>query len=339
MSKRERLMGALEICSGARIGELAGAQSGHGCFANNMAIVTFVGGEGIASPPRVCVGDEFVEHLNETSKTGLGRVMCVRGETRGPARVKLADALRAYWAATDMPMAEDRHEKGWKVERPNWWVLQLSVNQLRFDPSSQKEVEAWLDASGVGQVNNNAQAIRTDLKRLLKATDPKEGQMFVNVVGGSLNGPAMDRASAELMARGVPHTVEMGPLLMKSAGVKAGKWVAGKRESIVPPMPILAKSTYSLLNRCLDRAYREMIAEGKVDLQLGDDRESPDWGHYTWRRLAAEACQAVFERGERSDVDVDLLMGWRLAKWNKQMRLHYSDRGVRTGRAHLTEMI
>ena len=129
------------------------------------------------------------------------------------------------------------------------------------------------------------------------------------------------------------------PLNCDAAKAKAGKWVAGKRESIVPPMPILAKSTYSLLNRCLDRAYRDMIAEGKVDLQLGDDRESPDWGHYTWRRLAAEACQAVFERGECSDVDVDLLMGWRLAKWNKQMRLHYSDRGVRTGRAHLTEMI
>ena len=98
-------------------------------------------------------------------------------------------------------------------------------------------------------------------------------------------------------------------------------------------------STYPLLNRCLERAYTEMIAEKKVDLMKGDDREKPDWGHYTWRRLAAESCQAAFARGECSEPDVDLLMGWRLKKWEKQMRLHYSERGVRTSRAHLIERI
>ena len=126
---------------------------------------------------------------------------------------------------------------------------------------------------------------------------------------------------------------------MKTAGTKPGRWVGGKRESIVPPMPILAKSEYGVLNKCLDYAYAEMISDGRVDIQAGDDRDSPDWGHYTWRRLAAEACQAVHARKECSAEDIDLLMGWRLKKWQKEMRLHYSDRGVRTSRAHLTEMI
>ena len=94
-----------------------------------------------------------------------------------------------------------------------------------------------------------------------------------------------------------------------------------------------------LQNRVLNRVYDEMIAAGKVDLQLGGDRESPDWGHYTWRRLAAENAQACLSRGDCKEEDVDLYMGWRLAKWSKQMRLHYSDRGVRTSRAHLTERI
>ena len=80
-------------------------------------------------------------------------------------------------------------------------------------------------------------------------------------------------------------------------------------------------------------------AEGKVDLQLGGERTEPSWGHYTWRRLAAEFAQACLARGECKEEDVDLHMGWRLAKWSKQMRLHYSDRGVRTSRAHLTELI
>ena len=56
-------------------------------------------------------------------------------------------------------------------------------------------------------------------------------------------------------------------------------------------------------------------------------------------RAAAEFAQACLARGECKEEDVDLHMGWRLAKWSKQMRLHYSDRGVRTSRAHLTELI
>ena len=38
-----------------------------------------------------------------------------------------------------------------------------------------------------------------------------------------------------------PETIEIdekGPLLMKTRGVKAGRWVGGKKESVVPPMPI-----------------------------------------------------------------------------------------------------
>ena len=99
---RERLLGSLEVASGARIGELAG--TGHACLAGNMAIVTFCGGEGFEPPPNVAIGDVFVEHLNETSKTELGRLICVRGTTRGVAKVELEGALRAYWEAADFEM-------------------------------------------------------------------------------------------------------------------------------------------------------------------------------------------------------------------------------------------
>ena len=339
IGKRDVLLGSLEIMSGARIGELADAQVAHGCLAGNMAIVTFVGGEGIETPPRVEIGDVFVEHLNETSKTELGRVICVRGTSRGPAKVQLERALREYWLAADFPMADTVLENGWSIERPDWWVVQIPVHALRFDQAMRRRLEEWLSASKVGRVAENAKALKGDIARLVEGKDPKESKQFINVVGGSLGGPALDRAAAELTAIGVRFSIEKGPLLMKTRGVKAGRWVGGKKESVVPPMPILAASTYPLLNRCLERAYTEMIAEKKVDLMKGDDREKPDWGHYTWRRLAAESCQAAFARGECSEPDVDLLMGWRLKKWEKQMRLHYSERGVRTSRAHLTEMI
>ena len=215
IGKRDVLLGSLEIMSGARIGELADAQAAHGCLAGNMAIVTFVGGEGVEKPPRVEIGDVFVEHLNETSKTELGRVICVRGTSRGPAQVQLERALREYWLAADFPMADTVLESGWSIERPDWWVVQVPVHALRFDPPMRKRLEEWLSVSKVGQVLEHAKALKGDIARLVGSRDPRESKQFVNVVGSSLHGPAIDRASAELTAINVRFSIEKGPLLMK----------------------------------------------------------------------------------------------------------------------------
>ena len=200
-------------------------------------------------------------------------------------------------------------------------------------------VRGWLETTRIATVSTVRNQLNAELRRLCEGKNPKEAQMFLNVVGGALAGPELAAATAELGALGVPFAVTKGPLLMKTCGVQRGTRVDGKPVSLLLPMPILVGSTYAFLNRCLDRAYDEMSAVGPVDVQLGGDRDAPDWGHYTWRRLAASSAQACYARGECKEEDVDLYMGWRLAKWAKQMRLHYSDRGLRTSRAHLTESI
>jgi len=337
---RDALLGCCEVVGGERVSELCGAQTGHGVLANDMAIVTWEGGEGLKPPPRVAAGDVFVEHLNDTSKTELGRVICVRGESRGPARVRIEAALRRYWRVAKLPMAAEVRAGGWLVERPNFWVIQVGLHALRFDEALRDSLSEWLVATKVRPVHEVGARLATELKRLLGAQNPVESMMFLNVLGGPLTGDAsMTLASRELTERGIAFTLQKGPLLMKTSGVRPGRDTKGRRLSVVLPMPILAKSTYDLMNRVLNRVYDEMVASGHVDLQLGGDRTEPSWGHYTWRRLAAEAAQATLARGECKEEDVDLHMGWRLAKWAKQMRLHYSDRGVRTARAHLTEGI
>ena len=336
---RESLTSECEVMFGDRIGALAGAQVGHGVFANHMAITTWVGGKDLVLPPHVSSGDVFVEHVNDTSKTSLGRVVCCRGESRGPARVQLADTLREYWRVAGLPLSEPVILGGFRIERPDFWVVQLGTTGLRLAPERMASVRTWLVTTKVATVRSVGNQLNAELRRLCEGKNPKESQMFLNVVGGALAGPEIQTASLELTALGVPFTVTKGPLLMKTCGVKKGERVNGKPVSIVLPMPILVGSTYPFLNRCLDRAYAELSALGPVDVQLGGDRDSPDWGHYTWRRLAASSAQACYARGECKEEDVDLYMGWRLAKWAKQMRLHYSDRGLRTSRAHLTESI
>ena len=83
IAAREVFMFSAECVTGARIGELAGAQVGHGVFADHYSIVSWVGehtnsaGEVTrwAPPPGVEPGDVLCEHDNETSKTDVLRVM------------------------------------------------------------------------------------------------------------------------------------------------------------------------------------------------------------------------------------------------------------------------
>ena len=124
-----------------------------GClFANHMAITTWVGGDGMVRPPNVSVGDVFVEHVNDTSKTVLGRVVCCRGESRGPARVHLAALPRDYWRLAAMPLAETVVVGGFRIERPDFWVVQLGTTGLRLSPERMALVRGWLETTRIATV-------------------------------------------------------------------------------------------------------------------------------------------------------------------------------------------
>ena len=104
---REQAMFSLECVGGARIGEIAGAQVGHGVFAVHTSVLQwrgeFVGEDGETRtwplPVGVSAGERFVEHDNETSKTGVPRVMCV------PSRMAAADAIVPIAPGTRLPLA------------------------------------------------------------------------------------------------------------------------------------------------------------------------------------------------------------------------------------------
>ena len=119
----------LECVTGARIGELAGAQVGQGVFANHYSIVEWKGKHTSASgevmrwdaPSGVAEGDRFCEHDNETSKTDVPRVMCVVAKTRGPAAIDLGGALENYREACNFNSPRHRREAGWCVVRTSRW--------------------------------------------------------------------------------------------------------------------------------------------------------------------------------------------------------------------------
>jgi len=225
LAKREKFMFSTECVMGTRIGELAGAQVGHGVFANHYSLIEWRGEfenlEGVKTtwdpPPGVVVGEKFCEHDNETSKTDVPRVMCVVGKTRGVAAIDLAGALEEYWEVCGFTIVESV-EGGWKVRRPDFWVVQIGLQALRAHPQKLARLADWLGASRVKAVSARAGALQGELLRLLSSADPVENKMFLNVLGGAEKSEDVRRALAELAQEGIVASLVPGPLLMKTKG-------------------------------------------------------------------------------------------------------------------------
>ena len=84
------------------------------------------------------------------------------------------------------------------------------------------------------------------------------------------------------------------------------------------------------------------LAEGGDDpeMVLGKGRKKPiKIGHHSWRRLASTVAAETLARGECTETDINPHFGWMLKKYAKKMQLHYADRGKRTARAKLMEMM
>ena len=345
LAARETLMFSAECVTGARIGELAGAQVGHGVYANQYAILKWVGShtnergevQQWDPPPGVVVGERFCEHDNETSKTDVPRVMTVVGETKGEANIHLADAVENYWGICQFQIEESR-EGGWLVRRPNFSVVQIALQNLRGGWVTPERLCNYFRTSRCPQIQQKAPALESEVQRLLNANDPTDSKMFLNLVGGPRNSPEIARAIRELKEEGVNATVALGPLFMKTCGKDTGEM--GRGGSAVLPMPLLVKSTYEIMNKATILAYNRLAANNDdPDMVLGKGRNCPKFGHHSWRRLADTVATETLTRGECSAEDIDLHFGWKLKKYAKKMQLHYANRGKRTARAKLMEQM
>ena len=307
-------------------------------MASGVAILTWVGG-GFEAPPSVSAGEEFVEGSTKTSKTKIGRCFTVVGETKGPAKVTLAKFLREYWSACGFEITT-RLEEGWRVERPDFYVLQIPLMGVIHNSARMNSIRDWLGpstaATEIEQVRAAARPLKIELAAKARIKEPTDAKMFINVACGAKASADLQRARGELEKRGVATLIVKGPMIMKTVGKTKG----GATDSIWIPMPLVSASTYDFLHRVTDKAYERLKAKHpEMDLRLGGDREEPHFAHNSWRRMVATAAQTALQAKRCEKEDVDLHFGWNLRKHAKTMRLHYAERGARACRARLTEMI
>ena len=135
-------------------------------MASGVAVLTWVGG-GFEAPPSVSSGDEFVEGSTETSKTKIGRCFTVVGETKGPAKVTLAKLLREYWSACGFEITT-RLEEGWRVERPDFYVLQIPLMGVIHNSARMNSIRDWLGPSTAATEIEQVRRHTADLQRELR---------------------------------------------------------------------------------------------------------------------------------------------------------------------------
>ena len=105
-------------------------------------------------------------------------------------------------------------------------------------------------------------------------------------------------------------------------------------------MPIQPGSTYTVLHDVCDASHRATHSAQDPDQELDlRGRESPLWGHHSWRRAADTfACQMMAETGA-TEADIDIVFGWQEAFYNQKMQRHYESTFDRIKRAAVTSMI
>ena len=286
----------------------------------------------------MAVGEEFVEATTETSKTKVGRCFTMVGRSKGPAAVDLAGALRALWAQCQFDIVSFV-EEGWRVERPDFWVVQVPLLGVTVSQTKMDAIRRWLGGAGatkIARVREVATALLSEFADKVRVKEPDAEKMFVNVMGGKKGDPELKLAREELARAGIGTELTKGPLVFKTRGKTKG----ARKDSVWYPQPLQVASTYAFLHRVLDKAYENLKErDPEFHMKLGGDRDEPHFAHNSWRRLAATHAEATLVAKRCSKDDVELQMGWLLRKHSKEMRLHYAERGARAIRARMTETI
>lgn len=321
---RVRLMIALEVMCGLRVGEVMSGGDFHGVQANHVVILT-----------NLSNGAESVEVLLEHSKTKHKRWVNAVSVSEGAARVRLADHLRAYWRECGFTIAT-RLEGGYRVEGPDYSVLRVSLIGLvgaegkeRFallcrvlSRSADPEVRRWAAYS----------LLRGEQRRSATGSMDKR---YINVTGGAHGCSSIATACMELERAGFTEgagilSVIPGPLMRATHGATLG----------AAHMPLSTQSTYESLHALMERAHLEANPAGDPDPELDlQGLSEPLWGHHSFRRFADTVARQTMEETGASEQDIDIVFGWMEAFYSAKMQMHYETKLIREKRSAVTRLI
>ena len=270
LRRRVETQTVFEAVGGLRVGEALGADGGHGFYANDAAIQL----DASRLPPL----DLTVEVKVGSSKTGLGRTVCFVGRT-GSTELQTADILRQYWQTWNIHTTTV-NDGGFVIERPDYWVLRVSLVDMGLE--EQQRLEERLRTSAVEEVRQHAAVSKKYMGALRRARTLDPCRRFVNISGGALQSEAVQGALSWLREEGFGRwgNVVKGPMFRAMADPRHGSH-----------MPLQVDSCYKDMVAALKLAGEATIRlheAGDVDPELERDAisEGYHWSSHSLRRRA-----------------------------------------------------
>ena len=326
---RARLMLALELMCGLRVGEVLGGGDHHGLLANHTYLLT-----------NLETGEVSVEVKLEHSKTKHLRWVNALGTSLGEGKVPLAACLREWWAASGYQVHSEK-SGGFLVESPDYSVLRVSMlgmTQVQLDLLIRR-----IHRSADCDVRAHAPAAEVKARQRFTAGGSMH-KRYINVAGGREGCAAIRTAALELARAGLGEflSVGAGPLIRATFGPS------------LTHMPLNPQSSYAALHAAMDEAFR--LANGValvnwrpngvgVAAEHWGDRDpeldlqglaAPLWGHHSNRRCADTVARQTMARSGATEQDIDLVFGWQEKLYSAKMQVHYESKFVRDVRKRVT---
>ena len=335
---RARLLMALEVMCGLRVGEVLGGGDGHGLLANHVVLLR-----------NLRTGAESVECLVEHSKTKFRRWVNAVATSEGEGRVPLAQCVRDYWREGGFEVSS-WNEGGFAVTGPDYSVVRVSLVGLGVtDTESKARLEALcdlLDRSRSPEVRRHASTSRTKARERFAASTSMD-KRYVNVVGG-MGGRPVYREDGSAVVEGMSKEISTVVAELAKAGFSGTDRVTivpgplvrasshgGKVQSHMPWVP---SSSYDHLHEMLGEAH--LLAGGLADPQLDlQGLAKPLWGHHSNRRGSDTIARATMSETGATEQDIDLTYGWREAMYSHIMQVHYESKFDREKRTAVTRMV
>ena len=307
---RTKLQSVCEGVGGCRVSEVAGGGDCHGLLANHSAI--------LRDPVS---GEEVVELKLEHSKTGYARYLDLAGTT-ATSQIECAKYTREYWREAGM-LTTKSMQAGIEVERPDFWVVRVSLLGCGAEPSKLLRLERAIRVSKVPGVKRAEKATLQKARERAKiASVGVQEKRYVNIMSGRREWPDMQRAADEMRAHGFEARITPGPLLLATTG---GKW--GK----VTSMPLTIGAASDPLKGLLELAEAEANsdkANPDPDLDVESGRLAR-WASHSLRRLANTTARRYAAITGTSEDEIDAYMGWHEKDMHENMQRHYEAMDIR----------
>jgi hypothetical protein len=259
------------------------------------------------------IGDSKTKHARSINFAAVSEVSAMDN----------AKAIRDHWRDSNFPMCEPTIESGFKVERPDYEVVRISL--LGMTSEQVTRLKKTLSTSACVEARELSESsIQYIEERILAAATGSEVRKYVNVTGGRANCWSNRLMMRELAEIGLESFATPIPGPLMRAFTRKGR-------KVLSHMPHTANSTYQgpyAMKLVLEQAHAIVQAREGGDPEF-DAGTRIAFGNHSLRRFADTIARQSMALLSITEEEINVYFGWKESELLKDMQRHYANMNLR----------